>query len=357
MDAFYASVEQRDHPELRGKALAVGHGEQRGVVAAASYEARRKGVHSAMPSVRALRICPELIMVEPRFAVYKQVSGQMHEIFHEYTDKIEPISLDEAFLDVTENKVGIDMAVTIARDIKWKIRERLGLTASAGVSYNKFLAKVASDLRKPDGLCTIHPLQAQKVIDRLPVECFWGVGPVTARRMHKLGLHTGADLKHCSRGMLMSEFGKAGSVFYNFCRGIDNRPVEARTERKSLSCEHTLHNDISSQEEIEEAMDMVSADLARRIDRNDFEGVTLTLKVRFSDFTERSRSITMDHILVDKAEIYDCGLRLFESGEMYGKPVRLIGLGVSNPHREMRRDLVEEAGGWRQLLIDFDMEY
>ena len=212
MDAFYASVEQRDNPDLRGKPIAVGHAEERGVVSAASYEARRFGVRSAMSSQKAKRLCPQLIFVRGRMEVYKEVSRQIHEVFHEYTDVIEPISLDEAFLDVTENKPGIALAVDIAKEIKQKIRERLHLVASAGVSYNKFLAKIASDYRKPDGLCTIHPDQALDFIARLPVESFWGVGPVTAKRMHALGIHNGAQLRACTEDYLVREFGKVAST-------------------------------------------------------------------------------------------------------------------------------------------------
>ena len=227
MDAFYASVEQRDNPELRGKPLAVGHAEERGVVAAASYEARRYGVHSAMSSQKAKRLCPQLIFVHGRMDVYKAVSRQIHEIFHEYTDIIEPLSLDEAFLDVTENKKGISLAVDIAKEIKQKIREQLNLVASAGVSYNKFLAKIASDYRKPDGLCTIHPEQALDFIARLPIESFWGVGPVTAKKMHLLGIRNGFQLRKCSLEMLTAHFGKVGALYYECARGIDERPVEA----------------------------------------------------------------------------------------------------------------------------------
>ena len=227
MDAFYASVEQRDHPSLRGKPVAVGHAEKRGVVAAASYEARKFGIRSAMSSQKALQLCPHLIFVEGRMEVYKQVSAQIHSIFREYTDLIEPISLDEAFLDVTENKKGIDMAVDIAREIKQRIREELHLIASAGVSYNKFLAKIASDYRKPDGLCTIHPDQALDFIGHLPIEAFWGVGPVTAKKMHRLGIYNGETLRKCSLEMLIRQFGKAGTIYYDFARGEDHRPVEA----------------------------------------------------------------------------------------------------------------------------------
>uniref|UniRef100_UPI002711D476 DNA polymerase IV n=1 Tax=uncultured Muribaculum sp. TaxID=1918613 RepID=UPI002711D476 len=223
MDAFYASVEQRDNPELRGRPVAVGHAERRGVVAAASYEARRYGVRSAMSSQKAKRICPELIFVNGRMDVYKSVSQSIHDILHEYTDIIEPISLDEAFLDVTVNKPGIELGVDIAREIKRKIRERLNLVASAGVSYNKFLAKIASDYRKPDGLCTIHPSQALDFIAKLPIEDFWGVGPVTAGKMHSMGIHNGAQLRDCPKRILTRAFGKAGLIYYDFARGIDNR--------------------------------------------------------------------------------------------------------------------------------------
>ncbi len=250
MDAFYASVEQRDNPALRGKPIAVGHAEERGVVAAASYEARRFGVRSAMSSLKAKRLCPQLIFIPGRMEVYKSVSRQIHEIFHEYTDVIEPISLDEAFLDVTENKPGIPLAVDIAKEIKRKMRERLNLVASAGISYNKFLAKIASDYRKPDGLCTIHPAQALDFVARLPIESFWGVGPVTAKKMHTLGIHNGEQLRMQSLEMLTREFGKVGTVYYDFARGIDIRPVEAVRIRKSVGCEHTLEKDISKRSSV-----------------------------------------------------------------------------------------------------------
>ena len=248
MDAFFASVEQRDNPELRGKPTAVGGDSERGVVATASYEARPFGVHSAMSMRVAKRLCPQLIVVPGRYHIYKEVSRQMHAIFHEYTDLVEPISLDEAFLDVTENKPGIALAVDIAREIKAKIKERLHLTASAGVSYNKFLAKIASDQRKPDGLCTIHPSCAQDFIDKLRIEKFWLVGPKTAETMHKMGIYTGADLRQVSLKHLTDVFGKMGPVFYNFSRGIDNRPVVVEWERKSMGCERTFEHDINSAE-------------------------------------------------------------------------------------------------------------
>ena len=236
MDAFYASVEQRDHPELRGKAIAVGHAEERGVVAAASYEARKYGVRSAMSSLKAKQLCPHIVFVPGRMHIYKEVSAQIHAIFHDYTDLIEPLSLDEAFLDVTQNKKGILLAVDIAKEIKQRIREELNLVASAGVSYNKFLAKVASDYRKPDGLCTIHPDQALEFIGNLSIESFWGVGKVTAQKMHTLGIHRGKELQQCTLEMLTRHFGKAGQLYYQFARGIDLRPVQPERIRKSVGC-------------------------------------------------------------------------------------------------------------------------
>ena len=297
MDAFYASVEQRDNPDLRGKPIAVGHAEERGVVAAASYEARRFGVRSAMSSQKARRLCPQLIFVHGRMEVYKEVSRQIHEIFHEYTDVIEPISLDEAFLDVTENKPGISLAVDIAKEIKQKIRERLHLVASAGVSYNKFLAKIASDYRKPDGLCTIHPDQALDFIARLPIESFWGVGPVTAKRMHALGIHNGVQLRACTLDFLVREFGKVGAVYYDFARGIDLRPVEAVRIRKSIGCERTLEKDISRHSSVIIELYHVAVELVRRLEQKDFHGNTLTLKIKFHDFKQITRSLTQSREL------------------------------------------------------------
>ena len=257
MDAFYASVEQRDNPDLRGKPVAVGHAEKRGVVAAASYEARKFGVRSAMSSVKAMKLCPQLHFVEGRMDVYKEVSGQIHEIFHRYTDLIEPISLDEAFLDVTHNKKGI--------------------------------AKIASDYRKPDGLCTIHPAQAQTFIDRLPIESFWGVGPVTAQKMYTLGIYNGRTLRECSLEMLTRQFGKAGQIYYNFARGIDNRPVEPVRIRKSIGCEHTLEKDLSVKSALIIELYHVACELCERLERKNFSGMTLTLKVKFHDFTQITR--------------------------------------------------------------------
>lgn len=348
MDAFYASVEQRDNPELRGKPLAVGHAEERGVVAAASYEARRYGVRSAMASQKAKRLCPQLIFVPGRMDVYKAVSRQIHEIFHEYTDIIEPLSLDEAFLDVTENKKQIPLAVDIAKEIKQRIREELNLVASAGVSYNKFLAKIASDYRKPDGLCTIHPAQAFGFIGQLPIESFWGVGPVTAKKMHLLGIHNGVQLRSCSQEMLVRQFGKAGLIYYDFARGIDLRPVEAVRIRKSIGCERTLEKDINLTSSVIIELYHVATELVERLNRKDFRGNTLTLKIKFHDFSQITRSVTQAYELTELNRILTLAKQLLKEVEYEHHPIRLIGLSVSNP-----KDETEEHGVWEQLSFEF----
>ena len=348
MDAFYASVEQRDHPELRGKPIAVGHAEKRGVVAAASYEARKFGVHSAMSSQKAIQICPQLIFVPGRMDVYKEVSAQIHSIFHRYTDIIEPLALDEAFLDVTENKPGIPLAVDIAREIKDAIRNELNLIASAGVSYNKFLAKIASDYRKPNGMCTIHPDQALEFISRLSIESFWGVGPVTAQKMHSVGIHKGSDLQQCSLEMLTRLFGKAGSLYYDFARGIDLRPVEPERIRKSVGCEHTLEKDIHTRSAVIVELYHTATDLCGRLERSRFSGNTLTLKIKFYDFTQITRSLTQEKELRTMKDILPLAKQLLKGIDYSMRPIRLIGLTVSNPK--------EEHGNhqeWRQLEIEF----
>ena len=350
MDAFYASVEQRDHPELRGKAIAVGHSEERGVVAAASYEARKYGVRSAMSSLKAKQLCPHLIFVPGRMSVYKEVSAQIHAIFHDYTDLIEPLSLDEAFLDVTHNKKNIPLAVDIAKEIKLRIHEELNLVASAGISYNKFLAKVASDYRKPDGLCTIHPDQAQEFIDRLPIEAFWGVGKVTAKKMHTLGIHRGKELRQCTLEMLTRIFGKAGHIYYNFARGIDLRPVEAERIRKSVGCEHTLDKDITSQSSVIIELYHVATELVERLKRNGFSGNTLTLKIKFYDFKQITRSLTQEKELNRLEDILPLAKLLLKEVDYTIRPIRLIGLTVSNPKEEQE----EEHGVWKQLELEFD---
>lgn len=352
MDAFYASVEQRDNPALRGKPVAVGHAERRGVVAAASYEARKFGVRSAMPAQKAIKLCPQLIFVHGRMDVYKEVSEQIHGIFREYTDLIEPLSLDEAFLDVTNNKKGIGLAVEIAKEIKRRIRNDLRLVASAGVSYNKFLAKIASDYRKPDGLCTIHPDQALDFISTLPIEAFWGVGPVTARKMHKLGICNGKTLRECPLDMLQRQFGKAGLIYYNFARGIDDRPVEPVRIRKSIGCEHTLEKDISLSSSVIIELYHVACELAERLDAKDFKGYTLTLKVKFNDFMQITRSLSADHPLCELKEILSLAKLLLKEVDYAAHPIRLLGLSVSNP-KEEHGWTSDKVSPWTQLEFDF----
>lgn len=350
MDAFFASVEQRDNPELRGKPIAVGGDSDRGVVATASYEARPWGVHSAMSMRVAKRLCPGLIVLPGRYQVYKEVSRQMHAIFHDYTDLVEPISLDEAFLDVTHNKKGIELAVDIAREIKAKIKDHLHLTASAGVSYNKFLAKIASDQRKPDGLCTIHPSRAQEFIDKLRIEKFWLVGPKTAQTMHSMGVYTGADLRAVSLNHLTQVFGKMGPVFYNFARGIDHRPVVVEWERKSVGCERTFEHDISSAHDVMQQLAIAAAELVRRLEKNNFEGRTLTLKVKFHDFRQITRSITQNQVLRTSQQIVPLAEHLLEQVDYSENPIRLLGLSVS---RTITHDDHPTHSQWVELEIPF----
>lgn len=350
MDQFFAAVEQRDNPELRGKPIAVGHDAERGVVSTASYEARKFGVHSAQSIQVAKRLCPQLIIVEPHFQRYKDVSAQLHKIFHDYTDLIEPISLDEAFLDVTENKRGMELGVDIAREIKQRIRETTGLTASAGVSYCKFLAKIASDWRKPDGLTVIHPDRALDFIAKLRVEKIWGVGQKTAEKMHRMGIFTGLDLRNVPLVRLTQEFGKVGQVFYDFARGIDNRPVISEWERKSVSCEQTFEADISENAAVTIHLYQIVLELLRRIEKHQFEGRTLTLKVKFQDFQQITRSITAEHTLSTKDAILPLAKQLMQGVEFHTHPIRLIGLGVSN----QKSAAPSKQPRWVELELEFE---
>ncbi len=350
MDAFFASVEQHDRPELRGKPIAIGYDGKRGVVATASYEARPYGVHSAQPITTAKRLCPHLIIVEGRHSRYKEVSQQLHEIFHEYTDIIEPISLDEAFLDVTYNKPGIALAVDIAREIKQKIKERTGLTASAGVSYNKLLAKIGSDWRKPDGLCTIHPDRALDFVSNLPIDKFWGVGPKTAERMRQMGITTGAELRNVPLQRLQDIFGKAGKMFYDFARGIDPRPVVVERIRKSVGCEQTFLSDISHEDSVLAEIHALTTELVRRIAHDGFKGYTLTLKVKYADFAQITRSITSDTPLTTEEEILPLTNHLLAQVDYnLAHPIRLLGLTVSNP----LFDKTDTYHRWIQLEFDW----
>lgn len=350
MDAFYASVEQRDHPEWRGKPLVVGSSHPRGVIAAASYEARKFGIHSAMASKKAMQLCPHLIFAPHRFDVYKSVSREIHKIFSEYTDLIEPLSLDEAFLDVTKNKFNILLAQDIAKEIKLKIKSQLNLTASAGVSYNKFLAKIASDMQKPDGLTVIHPKKALRVIESLPIEAFWGVGPVTARRMHELGIHTGKDLQSKSELFLVKHFGKRGTLFAEFAQGYDHRKVEPDRERLSVGCERTFGEDIMEKEQIIARFDDLAEELEKRIERAHFQGYTFTLKIKRGDFKQITRSQTTQTCFTLATEFTQLATRLLETVELGNNGVRLIGFTVSNPAvSELSHTLFDP-----QLLIPFE---
>lgn len=330
MDAFYASVEQRDNPDFRGKPLAVGYSGERGVVAAASYEARKYGVRSAMPSKTALYKCPHLIFTPARFDVYRQVSQQVMDILLEYTDLIEPLSLDEAYLDVTTNHVNMPSATIIAREIKKKIRERTGLTASAGVSINKFLAKIASDYNKPDGLYVITADKAEQFVEELPIEQFWGVGKVTAQKMHSLGIHTGRDLKQCSKSYLIHHFSKAGHSFYQNARAIDNRKVEADRIRKSIGAENTYLTDMNKKEELIAHLEEIAEEVWKRVSKRNFTGKTVTLKVKYSDFRIVTRSKTLPFLVNDYLHLWDTALELLDLVELDEKKVRLMGLTVSN---------------------------
>lgn len=329
MDAFFASVEQRDHPELRGKPVAVGGGSKRGVVAAASYEARAFGVRSAMPSVTASRLCPDLIFVKSRFDAYRLVSRQIREIFARHTDLIQPLSLDEAYLDVTQDKQGIGSAVKIAKMIRAAIREETGLTASAGVSYNKFIAKLASDQNKPDGLCVILPEQGPAFVASLPVRRFHGVGPRTAEKMAKLGVHTGADLAAKDEAWLAHHFGSWGGYLFNAARGIDDRPVNANSIRKSLGGETTYFDDKRSEAELRDALDGIIDLVWDRIERYRAQGKTLVLKARYSDFRTVTRSRTIGHIISTRAEFSQLGHTLLDQLLPAEMGIRLLGLTLS----------------------------
>jgi DNA polymerase-4 len=346
MDAFFASIEQRDNPAYRGKPLAVGYSGPRGVVAAASYEARRYGVHSAMASKTALRKCSHLIFVPARFEVYKAVSRQIMDIFHEYTDLVEPLSLDEAFLDVTENHKDMPSATHIAQEIKQKIYETTRLTASAGVSFNKFLAKIASDQNKPNGLFVVKPKAAERFIESLPVERFFGVGKVTAKIMHQLGIKTGWDLKQRSENELIAYFGKAGHTYYQNVRAIDDRLVESHRIRRSVSAETTFERDIDNLEELALELDVVAKDAFGDIDRRKFKGRTVTLKIKYADFKIITRSKTFPVSVSDYDTFYKAGFELLQHIDLSPK-VRLIGLGLKNNEDETG------WGGAIQLRINF----
>lgn len=346
MDAFYASVEQRDNPDLRGKPVAVGGSRARGVVAAASYEARKFGVRSAMPSVTALRQCPDLIFVRPRFEVYKAVSGQIRTIFEEYTDLIEPLSLDEAYLDVTGNFPGMPSATQLAQEIKAKIRERTGLTASAGVSYNKFLAKLASDFRKPDGLYVIKPADGPGFVETLEVGQFHGIGKVTARRLNELGIRTGLDLRAQTEDFLRTHFGKAGSYYFHIARAVDNRPVNPERIRKSVGSENTFEQDLFERDDLLTGLEPLLDDVWQYCESKRIRGRTVTLKIKYADFQQITRSRTLLSPVADRDLLGRLTAELLSQTLPVPKGVRLLGVSLSN------LETLDEAEG-KQLRLFF----
>lgn len=330
MDAFFASVEQLDNAELMGKPVAVGGSKERGVIAAASYEARKFGIKSAMSSALAARQCPDLIFVKPRFDRYKEISSKIRAIFQRYTDVIEPLSLDEAYLDVTDNKIGLNSATFIAQSIKTDIKTELNLIASAGVSYNKFLAKLASDQDKPNGLFVILPEEAQGYIDSLPIRRFHGVGKATADKMLELQINFGRDLKRFSQDELVHYFGKFGKYLYSVARGIDNRPVQADRERKSIAAETTLSKDIFDDTSFEvKAMEMLEK-LWNRYQKYEKNGRTLSLKIKYSDFTSTSKSKTVLDQFTDFEFLQELASQLIQDCLPLEKSVRLIGFQIGN---------------------------
>lgn len=329
MDAFYASVEQMDHPELRGKALAVGGSEKRGVVAAASYEARKFGVRSAMSGMQAKRNCPELIFVKPRFDRYKEISKQVRVIFYDYTDLVEPLSLDEAYLDVTENKIGNPSASLIAQEIRTRIFKEIGITASAGISVNKFVAKIASDYNKPNGQKTVNPEEVLEFLQALDIRKFHGVGKVTADKMYQVGIFTGDDLKSKTLAYLENHFGKSGSYYYDLVRGIHNSAVKPNRIRKSLAAERTFNENLSSEIFMLEKLDKIAKEVEKRLEQSKVAGKTITLKIKYSDFTLQTRSKTLPYFVSNKEVILETAKDLLYQEKMTNS-VRLLGISLSN---------------------------
>ncbi|WP_341209043.1 DNA polymerase IV [uncultured Sphingomonas sp.] len=338
MDAFYASVEQRDAPELRGRPVAVGGNRARGVVAAASYEARAFGVRSAMPSVVAARRCPDLVFVPPRFDVYRAVSRQIHAIFADYADAIEPLSLDEAYLDVSEDRRGLGSASAIAAEIRARIKADTGLTASAGVSYNKFIAKLASDQNKPDGLCVIPPAKGAAFVAALPVKRFHGIGPVTAEKMARLGIHTGADLRDRPIAFLRAHFGSHADYLHGAARGVDDRPVRAERQAKSVGAERTFDTNLSDTAEIDAALETVAAAAWTRVERADVRGRTATLKLRRADFTTLTRARSVTGVIETQDQLLDLGRGLLAPLLPTPGGIRLLGLTLSGILRDEEID-------------------
>jgi DNA polymerase-4 len=339
MDAFYASVEQMDNPDLRGKPVAVGGSENRGVVAAASYEARKFGVRSAISGVLAKKNCPDLIFVTPRFDRYKEISNKIHKIFHDYTDLVEPLSLDEAYLDVTHNKKGNPSATLLAQEIRLRILNEVGLTASAGISVNKFVAKIASDYNKPNGQKTVNPEEVLSFLEVLPIRKFYGVGKVTTEKMYQLGIFTGLELKSKSLEFLEKHFGKSGAFYYHVVRGIHNSEVKPDRITKSVAAEHTFDTNLSSEIFMLEQLEKIATNLERRLKKHNIAGKTVTLKIKYSDFTQQTRSKTVPYFIADKGLIFENVKELLYQERMKDS-VRLLGISLSNLNTEQKKTVV-----------------
>lgn len=346
MDAFYASVEQMDNPLLRGKPVAVGGSENRGVVAAASYEARKFGVKSAISGVMAKKNCPELIFVKPRFDRYKEISNKIQKIFYEYTDLVEPLSLDEAYLDVTSNKKGNPSATLLAQEIRQRIFNEVGLTASAGISVNKFIAKIASDYNKPNGQKTVTPDEVNLFLEELPIRKFHGVGKVTTEKMYQLGIFTGVELKSKSLEFLEKHFGKSGNFYFNVVRGIHNSEVKSNRITKSVAAEHTFDINLSSEIFMIEKLENIAGALEKRLKKHNVAGKTITLKIKYSDFTQQTRSKTLPYFISDKGLIVEIVKELLYQERMKDS-VRLLGISLSNLNTEEKKFMVV------QLKFDF----
>lgn len=339
MDAFYASVEQMDNPELKGRPLAVGGSEVRGVVSAASYEARKFGVRSAMSGVQAKRNCPDLIFVRPRFDRYKEISQKIRKIFHDYTDLVEPLSLDEAYLDVTQNKKGNPSATLIAEKIRQRIFEEVGLTASAGISVNKFVAKIASDYNKPNGQKTVNPDEVEVFLEGLDIKKFYGIGKVTTEKMYQHGIFTGKDLKSKSKEYLEQHFGKSGRFYYYIVRGIHNSEVKPNRVSKSVAAEHTFNENLTSEIFMVDKLERIASELEKRLRKYSISGKTVTLKIKYSDFTQQTRSKTLPYFISDKGLLFETAKELLYQ-ERLKESVRLLGISLNNLNTEVKKTVV-----------------
>ncbi len=352
MDAFYASVEELDNPDLKGQAIAVGGNEVRGVVSAASYEARKFGVRSAMSGAIAKKNCPHLIFVKPRFDRYKEISQKIRAIFYEYTDLVEPLSLDEAYLDVTSNKIGNPSASLIAQEIRQRIYDDLGLAASAGISINKFVAKVASDVNKPNGQKTVNPEEVIEFLEKLDIRKFYGIGKVTTQKMYLLGIFTGLDLKQKSEAFLIAHFGKSGAYYFQVVRGIHNSPVKPNRLPKSVGAERTFIENLSSEVFMLARLKHIALELERRLKKNKLSGKTVTLKIKYSDFTLHTRSKTLPYYIADKELIYHTAKELLYQEKMENS-VRLLGISLANLNNEKKEEQEFKKTISMQLRFDF----